>query len=69
MKNYPKLYGTIDAAQFLGISRARFYEFLKQNRIPFQKTSAGKIFFEDDLISFQKSREEKMKHARKPHQV
>lgn len=65
MDKRPKLYGSKDACELLKISYARFYELMKIYNIPHQKTSSGNIFFEEDLINFQESRKEKMKHSRK----
>lgn len=60
-----KLLGYGDAYRFLKISHQRFDYLLRTKKIPYQKTSSGKIFFEEDLIVFQKSRADKMKHGKK----
>ncbi len=63
MKKRPKILGYGDAYRFLGISHQRFDYLLKQNKIYFQSTSGGKVFFKEDLAAFQKSRAEKLKHG------
>ena len=65
MKNRPIVMSPGDAARFLGISWTRFDVLVKKYDIPFQQTSACKIFFKEDLITFQESRKDKMKHRRK----
>ncbi len=54
------------AGKFVGVSHSRFFVLIKNYDIPFQKTSCGKVFFEEDLRGFMESEERvgKMKHAR-----
>ncbi|QMU63185.1 MAG: hypothetical protein GKR88_02120 [Flavobacteriaceae bacterium] len=61
----PKLLGYTDAANFLGISHQRFNYIISRYNIPFQKTSSGRIFFEEDIVAFQQARKDKLKHRRK----
>ena len=62
----PKLHGQASASEFIGISPSRFQVLLKNYDLPFQETSCGRVFFEDDLKAFMESekRMEKMKHGR-----
>ncbi len=62
-----RIYGYRAAAEFVGVSESRFIVLLKNYDIPFQQTSCGKIFFEEDLRAFMKSekRLEKMKHGKR----
>lgn len=53
-----------DACKHLWISRQRFEYLVEAYEIPFQKTSAGKIFFKEDLDKFQEDRSRKMKHGK-----
>ncbi len=52
MNKHYKLYGFRDAYQFLEISDAQFFRFIKKYDIPCQKTSHGRVFFEEDLHFF-----------------
>lgn len=64
LKN-PKVMSGGDACNYLDISRSRFEFLAKKYKIPFQQTSACKIYFQKDLDDFQNSRKSRMKHARK----
>lgn len=64
-KKRPKVMSGGDAHKYLKISRQRFEYLVRDCDIPYQETSAGKIFFLEDLKEFEKRRRPKMKHARK----
>jgi|WetSurMetagenome_2_1015567.scaffolds.fasta_scaffold113240_2 hypothetical protein len=65
MKKKPKVMSGGDAHKYLKISRQRFEYLVRDYDIPYQETSAGKIFFLEDLDDFEKKRITKMKHKRK----
>lgn len=60
-----KLLSSGEACKLLNISRSRLGFLIEKYKIPHHQTGAGKIFEKEDLIAFQKSRADKMKHARK----
>lgn len=54
--NRPKILGTSEAATLLGISRQRLNYLVLRDNIPFQKITAGKVFFEQDILEYKNSR-------------
>ena len=58
---YMRVYGTTDARKYLKISEQYFLRLVQEHKIPFQKTSSGRIFFEPDLIRFKNQRITKAK--------
>ncbi|QMU65990.1 MAG: hypothetical protein GKR88_18040 [Flavobacteriaceae bacterium] len=61
----PKILAFGDVADFLRISKQRLGVLIKHYSIPHQMTSAGRVFFEEDIIAFQEARKDKMKYRRK----
>ncbi len=54
---HPKIMGMGDVMKALGVSRQRVVEFVRQGRLHYIKTSAGKIFMESEVMAFKKGRE------------
>lgn len=44
----------------LGVSRQRIYEFIRKGNLHPQKTTAGMIFLESEVIEFRREREKRM---------
>lgn len=65
VKKWPKVMAGGDAHKYLKVSRQRFEFLVRDYGIPYQETSAGKIFFLEDIDNFQELRKDKMKHCRK----
>ena len=65
MKKRPKVMSGGDVHKYLKVSRQRFEYLVRHYDIPYQKTSAGKIYFLQDIVNFQESRKDKMKHSKK----
>lgn len=65
MEKRPKVMSGGDAHKYLHVSRQRFEYLVKSYDIPYQQTSAGKIYFLEDLKEFQNYRKSSMKHAAK----
>lgn len=57
----PKVMGRLDVAEYLGVSRQYINKLVKEKRIPFQETSAGTIFSENDVLAYKKQRLKKAK--------
>lgn len=54
-----------DASTLLNVTPRRFRVLVEDYKIPYCKTGAGMIFLKSDVLAFQESRKEKMKHGRK----
>lgn len=61
MTKAPKLMAAGDVAQLLGITYQYIDKLTQEGRLPFQQTSSGKIFLEEDVLAFKKERDEKAK--------
>ena len=57
--NRPKIIGTSEAATLLEISRQRLNYLILRDKIPYQKISAGKVFFEEDILEYRNRRKNK----------
>lgn len=53
---YPKVMGRADVALHLGITPQYVDKLADKGDLYFQDTSAGKIFFENDVIRYEKGR-------------
>ncbi len=58
--------GIGDVAEMLNVSRQYINRLVKEGRLRCQKTSAGKIFSEGDILAFKRDRE---KRAKKDHRI
>ena len=56
----PKLMSIGDVMDELGVSRQRIYEFMRKGKLHPQKTTAGMIFLESEVIAFRQEREKRM---------
>ena len=50
-----------DVAMTLGVTYQYIDKLAQEGRLPFQQTSSGKIFLEEDVLTFQREREKKAK--------
>ncbi|MFA6039330.1 MAG: hypothetical protein WCV62_01205 [Candidatus Peribacteraceae bacterium] len=48
-----------DVAKLLGISYQYLDRIAKEGKLPYQQTSSGKIFLEEDVLAFKREREKK----------
>jgi hypothetical protein len=48
-----------DVAECLGVSYQYIDKLAESERLPFQQTSSGRIFFEEDVLAFKKIRDKK----------
>ncbi len=62
-----ELWAIGDIATFLNISKNRTHILMKNYKVPFVTTSAGKIFLKKDILSFQEARKDNMKHKKTEH--
>ncbi len=56
-----KLMAAGDVADLLGVSYQYIDKLAKEERLPYQQTSSGKIFMSSDVMKFKKVRDEKAK--------
>lgn len=56
-----KVMGRTDVAEYLGVSRQYVDRLVKEEKLPFQETSAGTIFMESDVLAYKKARMKKAK--------
>lgn len=56
---YPKVMGRADVALHLGITPQYVDKLADKGDLFFQETSAGKIFFESDVLRYEKERAKK----------
>lgn len=54
-----------DVAKLLNVSYQYIDKLVKQERLPCQQTSSGRIFLEEDVLQFKKERERKAKQDRR----
>ena len=50
-----------DVAELLGVSYQYIEKLAKQGKLPFQTTSSGRIFLEEDVLKLKQEREKKAK--------
>lgn len=62
MTKNPKILAAGDVADILGVSYQYIDKLAREGRLPFQMTSSGKVFFEDDVLAFKRERERKAKN-------
>lgn len=60
-KKLPKVLAAGDVAKLLGVSYQYIDRIAKEGKLPYQQTSSGKIFLEDDVLVFKRERERKAK--------
>ncbi len=48
-------------AQLLGVSYQYIDKLVQEGRLPYQQTSSGRVFMEEDVIAFKREREKKAK--------
>ena len=65
MAKSPKLMAAGDVANLLGVTYQYIDKLAQDGRLPFQQTSSGKIFLEDDILAFKKERDRKAKTDRR----
>ena len=51
-----------DVAELLGVSYQYIEKLAKQGKLPFQATSSGRIFLEEDVLKLKQEREKKAKN-------
>lgn len=56
MRNFPKVMAIGDVVETLGVSRQYINRIVREGLLQSQMTSAGKIFFEEDVMEFKKDR-------------
>ena len=56
-----KILAAGDVAKLLDVSYQYIDKLTKEDRLPFQQTSSGKIFLERDVLKFKKQRDQKAK--------
>ncbi len=61
MSKNPKILAAGDVADLLGVTYQYFDKLAREERLPFQMTSSGKVFFEEDVLAFQEKRDKKAK--------
>lgn len=65
MAKSPKLMAAGDVANLLNVTYQYIDKLAQEKRLPFQQTSSGKIFLEDDVLAFKKERDRKAKTDRR----
>jgi len=61
MTKSPKMLAAGDVVQLLGVTYQYIDKLVKEGRLPFQQTSSGRIFREEDVLAFKREREKKSK--------
>lgn len=61
MASSPKVMAAGDVADLLGVTYQYIDKLAREGRLPYQQTSAGKVFFEEDVMAFKKEREQRAK--------
>lgn len=61
MSDFPKVLSMGDVERELGVSRPRINELVRQGKLSFQETSAGKIFLASDVAALKKERQKRAK--------
>lgn len=57
----PKIMGRLDVAKFLNVSQQYVSKLIQEEKIPFQKTSAGIVFLESDVSEYRRERLQRAK--------
>jgi len=65
MTKNPKVLAAGDVADCLGVSYQYIDKLTQEGRLPFQQTSSGKIFLEEDVLAFKRERDKKAKTDRR----
>jgi len=60
-RNRPRILGRLDLGELLGVSQQYVSRLIQEEKIPFQKSSAGIVFLESDVLAYQKERSTKAK--------
>ncbi|MBI4133554.1 helix-turn-helix domain-containing protein [Candidatus Uhrbacteria bacterium] len=50
-----------DVADLLGVSYQYIDRLAQEGKLPFQQTSSGRIFLEEDVVAFKRKRDQKAK--------
>ncbi|MBI3332215.1 excisionase family DNA-binding protein [Candidatus Peregrinibacteria bacterium] len=50
-----------DVAKLLGVSYQYIDKLAQEGKLPFQQTSSGRIFLEEDVMAFKRKRDQKAK--------
>lgn len=61
MTQNPKVLAAGDVVKCLGVTYQYIDRLAQEGRLPFQQTSSGKIFLEDDVLAFKRERDKKAK--------
>lgn len=61
MAKSPKLMAAGDVANLLDVTYQYIDKLALEGRLPFQQTSSGKIFLEEDVMAFKRERDRKAK--------
>jgi predicted site-specific integrase-resolvase len=61
MTQFPKILSIGDVQRVLGVSRSRVEEFVRQGKLLYQDTLAGKMFLESDVLAFKRDRQRRAK--------
>jgi len=59
---HPRVMAAGDVAELLGVSYQYIEKLAKQGKLPFQATSSGRIFLEEDVLKLKQEREKKAKN-------
>lgn len=65
MAKHPKILAAGDVADLLDVTYQYIDKLVQEGRLPFQQTSAGKIFLEEDVLAFKRERDKKAKTDRR----
>lgn len=61
MVKSPKILAAGDVAQLLGVSYQYIDKLVQEGRLPYQQTSSGRVFMEEDVMAFKRERDKKAK--------
>ena len=65
MAKHPKVLAAGDVANLLDVTYQYIDKLAQEGRLPFQQTSSGKIFLEEDVLAFKRERDKKAKTDRR----
>jgi excisionase family DNA binding protein len=65
MSKSSKLLAAGDVVKLLNVTYQYIDKLVQEGRLPYQQTSSGRIFFEDDVLAFKREREKKAKKDRR----
>ncbi len=65
MAKTPKVLAAGDVAKLLDVTYQYIDKLAQEGRLPYQQTSSGKIFLEEDVMAFKKERDRKAKTDRR----